>query len=84
MIVLKFALAFYILVIGGGNRYLHRRHRRSYAPGSAWAYYTRLRRQGNWQGTFMLWSTASGIVVTLILVAMAAWHMSLSWSPLRH
>lgn len=84
MIVLKFALAVYILVIGGGNRYIHRRHRQRYAPGSYWSYYTRLRRQGNWRGTFMLWSTGSGIFVMLALLAMAAWHLSLSWSPLAH
>ena len=84
MIVLKFALALYILVIGGGNRYLHRRHRHRYAPGTAWSYYARLRRQGNWHGTFMLWSTWSFIAIGLGLSAMAAWHLSLSWSPLLH
>lgn len=78
MIVLKIALALYILVVGGGNRFLHRRHRARIASGSSWSYYTRLRRQGNWQGSFMLWSTFSGILVALGLVAMAAWHLALS------
>ena len=83
MIFLKFALAFYILVIGGGNRYLHRKHRRraGYAPGRAWAYYARLKRRGNWEGTFMLWSTASGIAVALGLSAMFCWHLWLAQAP---
>jgi len=78
MIFLKFALAACILVIGGGNRYLHRKHRRraAYTPGRAWSYYARLRREGNWEGTFMLWSTASGIAIALGLVAMFAWHVA--------
>lgn len=80
MIFLKFALAFYILVIGGGNRYLHRKHRRraEYGRGSAWSYYARLKRQGNWEGTFMLWSTVSGIAVTGGLLAMFGWHVYLA------
>ena len=78
MIVLKFALACYILVIGGANRYLHRRHskRAAYTPGRAWSYYANLRRQGNWQGAFMLWSTASGVVVAAGLLAMFGWHLA--------
>jgi hypothetical protein len=78
MILLKFVLPAAILVIGGANRYLHRKHsaRGGYTPGRAWSYYAGLRRQGNWEGTFMLWSTVSGIVLALGLVAMFAWHVA--------
>jgi hypothetical protein len=86
MIVLKLAFAATLLILGGGNRFLHRRHRQRIAAthSSAWSYYARLRRQGNWQGTFMLWSTGACIAVALALAAMTAWHLSLSWSPLVH
>jgi hypothetical protein len=80
MIFLKFALAFYILVIGGGNRYLHRKHRRraGFGRGSAWSYYVQLKRQGNWEGTFMLWSTISGVAVAAGVLAMFCWHLAIA------
>jgi hypothetical protein len=80
MILLKFVLPTAILVIGGANRYLHRKHstRAGYVRGHAWSYYRALRRQGNWEGTFMLWSTFSGIALALGLVAMFAWHVASS------
>jgi len=78
MLLLKFALAGYIVVIGGVNRYLHRKHKKRahYLPGRAWSYYARLRRQGNWEGTFMLWSTGLSGIIALALLAMFAWHIA--------
>lgn len=78
MLLLKFALAGYIVVIGGANRYLHRKHKKrgQYLPGRAWSYYAGLRREGNWEGTFMLWSTGLSSVIALALLAMFAWHLA--------
>jgi len=78
MIFLKFALAASILVIGGGSQYIHRKHRRraEYVASGAWSYYARLRRQGRWEGTFMLWSVASSVVIAAGLLGMFAWHLA--------
>ena len=80
MILLKFALASYILVIGGGSQYLHRKHRRraDYVASGAWSYYAQLRRQGKWEGSFMLWSAASMLVIAAGLLGMFAWHLASS------
>jgi hypothetical protein len=70
MTFLKIAWLAYIVVIGGGNQLIDMKHRKhpDYSPGTAWSYYAKLSKEGNWHGTFMIWSTISGIVLCLAVI----------------
>jgi len=61
MFLLKILTLIFIIVFGIPNQIIDYKHRKQYEPGHAWAYYSKLSREGNWEGRFMIWSGVAAI-----------------------
>lgn len=67
MLTLKIIVAIFTIVLGIPNRIIDYKHRKrkAYEPGNEWAYYSKLSRDGNWEGRFMMWSSYLGIALII-------------------
>lgn len=65
------------VLVGIPNQMIDYRHRknRDYEPGNAWEYYARLRREGSWEGKFMMWTGYGGIIVIVSALSFLAWRL---------
>lgn len=74
MIFFQIAVAIFAIVFGIPNQIIDYKHRKNkaYEPGDAWAYYSKLAKEGNAEGKFMMWSSYCGIflmVAALVYLA---------------
>jgi hypothetical protein len=69
--------AILLLVIGIPNAIIDHKHRRrnAYPHGNAWAYYSKLSKEGSWEGKFMMWSGYVGIAAILSILALAFYQL---------
>lgn len=74
MLVLKGILLLFIIFFGIPNQIIDYKHRKkkAYEPGDAWAYYSRLSKEGTAEGKFMMWSTYCGIAFIAVVLAYLA------------
>lgn len=65
------------VVLGIPNQIIDYKHRKrkAYEPGDAWAYYSKLSKEGNFDGKFMMFSTYVGITVIIAVISFAAYVM---------
>lgn len=77
MLLIKFLVLFFAIVFGIPNQIIDYKHRKnkSYEPGDAWACYSRLSKEGNAEGKFMVWSTYCGIGLVVATLAYLAVHL---------
>lgn len=63
MLTLKIIALVLIIFLGIPNQIIDYKHRKrkAYEHGNAWAYYSKLSKEGNWEGRFMMWSAYIGI-----------------------
>ncbi len=63
MDLLRILALVFVVFIGIPNQIIDYKHRKRklYEHGNAWAYYTKLSKEGNWEGRFMMWSGYLGI-----------------------
>lgn len=63
MLTIKIIVAVFAVVLGIPNKIIDYKHRKkgAYEPGNAWEYYSKLSKEGNWEGRFMMWSGVLGI-----------------------
>lgn len=74
MIFFQIAVAIFAIVFGIPNQIIDYKHRKkkAYEPRDAWAYYSKLAKEGNAEGKFMMWSSYCGIflmVAALVYLA---------------
>ena len=71
--IFQLAVLIFVVVFGIPIQIIDYRHRkkRAYEPGDAWAYYSRLSKQGSREGKFMLWSSYCGIALIVGVIAYA-------------
>lgn len=62
-IFLEIAVVLFAIFFGIPNQIIDYKHRKrkAYEPGDAWAYYSKLSKEGNAEAKFMMWSTYCGI-----------------------
>ncbi|WP_146009772.1 hypothetical protein [Janthinobacterium sp. ROICE36] len=74
MVVLKGILLLFIIFFGIPNQIIDYKHRKkkAYEPGDAWAYYSRLSKEGSAEGKFMMCSTYCGIAFIVVVLAYLA------------
>ena len=67
MLTLKIIVAVFMVVLGIPTKIIDAKHRRNkaYLPGNAWEYYSKLGKEGNWEGKFMIWSGVLGFYLVL-------------------
>ena len=77
MLVLKGILLLFIIFFGIPNQIIDYKHRKkkAYEPGDAWAYYSRLSKEGSAEGKFMMWSTYCGIAFIVVFLAYLALNL---------
>lgn len=58
MLTLQILALLLIVFLGIPSRIIDYKHRKrnAYPHGNAWAYYSQLSKEGNWEGRFMMWS----------------------------
>lgn len=63
MFLIKTIALILIVSLGIPNQIIDYKHRKrkAYEHGNAWAYYSKLSKEGNWEGRFMMWSGYLGI-----------------------
>ncbi len=74
MLVLKDILLLFIIFFSIPNQIIDYKHRQKKAcePGDAWAYYSRLSKQGSAEGKLMMWSAYCGIAFIVVILAYLA------------
>lgn len=77
-IKILYTVIFFVLAIP--NIIIDHKHRKnnSYSHGNAWAYYSKLSKEGNWEGKFMMWSGYIGIIVIISLLVLAFYRL-ITW-----
>lgn len=80
MDIVKIVYAVIFLVLAIPNAIIDYKHRKknAYPHGNAWAYYSQLAKEGNWEGKFMMWSGYIGIVAILSIIA-STFYRLLTW-----
>lgn len=76
MLILKVIFVIFVVAVGIPCQIIDYRHRRKnhYQPGGGWAYYTRLKREGSWEGRFMMNSAYMAIALVLSMAGLLAAH----------
>lgn len=74
---LQLALWVFVMVLGIPNQIIDYKHRKNkaYEPGDAWAYYSRLSKEGNREGKFMMWSGYCGIAFIFVTLGYLAYRL---------
>jgi len=70
MLWLKLVAAVFAIIFGIPNQIIDYKHRKrkAYEPGNEWAYYSKLSKEGSWEGKFMMWSGYLGIFVIIVAI----------------
>jgi hypothetical protein len=78
MLTLKITMLIFASVVGIQNQIIDYKHskRKAYKYGNARAYYTKLSRESNWDGRFMMWSVE--LRISLIIATLASTFYALS------
>ncbi len=74
---LDIALLLVTLIFGIRIQFIDYKHRKkkAYEPGDAWAYYSRLSREGDAEGRFMMRATYCGIFLIIAALAYLAYQL---------
>lgn len=77
MLILKVIFVIFVVAVGIPCQIIDYRHRRNnaYVPGSGWSYYSRLKREGRWEGKFMMNSAYMAIALVLSMAGLLAAHL---------
>nr|WP_315395704.1 hypothetical protein [uncultured Duganella sp.] len=77
MVFVQLAVLVFVIVFGIPIQIIDYKHRKNkaYAPGDAWAYYSRLSKEGSLEGKFMMWSTFCGIGLIVVTLAYLAYRL---------
>lgn len=77
MTFFKIAVLLFAIVFGIPNQIIDYKHRKkkAYEPGDAWAYYSKLSKEGNAEGRFMMCSTYCGIGLIIAVTVFLAYHL---------
>lgn len=77
MIFFEIAVVLFAVISGIPNQIIDYKHRKNkaYEPGDAWAYYSKLSKEGNGEGKFMMWSTYCGIALIVAALAYVAYRL---------
>ncbi|WP_107871864.1 hypothetical protein [Pseudoduganella sp. UC29_71] len=77
MLILKVIMVIFVVAVGIPCQLIDYRHRRknAYVPGHGWSYYSRLKREGSWEGRFMMNSAYMGIALILAMLGLLAAHL---------
>ena len=77
MIFFQIAVAIFAIVFGIPNQIIDYKHRKNkaYEPGDAWAYYSKLAKEGSAEGKFMMWSSYCGIGLVVAALAYGTYRL---------
>lgn len=77
MIFFKIVTVLFVIFFGIPIQIIDYKHRKNkkYEPGDAWAYYSRLSKEGSREATFMMWSTYCGIALIVSALAYLAYRL---------
>jgi hypothetical protein len=76
MLILKVIFVIFVVAVGIPCQIIDYRHRKmhAYEPGSGWSYYSRLKREGKWEGRFMMNSAYMALALVLSMAGLLAAH----------
>jgi hypothetical protein len=77
MIFFQIVAIVFVVVFGIPNQIIDYKHRKNkaYEPGDAWAYYSRLSKEGHRDAKFMMFSTYCGIALIFATIAYLAYRL---------
>jgi len=77
MVIFQLAALKFVLAVGIPNQIIDYKHHKNkaYEPGDAWAYYSRLSKQGSREGKFMMFSSYCGIALIIGLLGYLAYRL---------
>lgn len=76
MFVLKILVFVFVIVVGIPSQIIDHKHRKQYEPGNVWGYYSKLSKEGSWEGKFMMWSGYIGIAFIVAVLGYAFYALS--------
>ncbi|MRW93866.1 hypothetical protein GJ699_28130 [Duganella sp. FT80W] len=77
MIFIQIAVVLFTVVLGIPIQIIDYKHRKkkAYEPGDAWAYYSRLSKEGNPEGKFMMAATYCGIAIIVAALVLLTYRL---------
>lgn len=77
MIFFQLAVVVFAVIFGIPGQIIDYKHRKNkaYEPGDAWAYYSKLSKQGSREGKFMMFATYCGISLIVAVSAYTAYRL---------